>query len=237
MTASEGPDEPAEAGEASRRDQPIRVIIADDHALFRQALKTVLDAEPDLELVAEANDGEEAVRLAEELAPDVVLMDVRMPKVAGIDAARQLKENLPSTKIVMLTVSDEEEDLFDAIKAGASGYLLKEINPDEVAKAIRQVEGGQSLLSPSMASKLLSEFQTMTKRAEERPYHPRLTEREMEVLRHVAQGMTNREIGKALHISENTVKNHIRNILEKLHLNSRMEAVIYAVREKLLEIE
>lgn len=237
MTPSEGAEGPAETGEATRRDQPIRVIIADDHALFRQALKTVLDDEPDLELVAEANDGEEAVRLAEELAPDVVLMDVRMPKVAGIDAARQLKESLPSTKIVMLTVSDEEEDLFDAIKAGASGYLLKEINPDEVARAVRQVEEGQSLLSPSMASKLLSEFQTMTKRAEERPYHPRLTEREMEVLRHVAQGMTNREIGKELHISENTVKNHIRNILEKLHLNSRMEAVIYAVREKLLEIE
>lgn len=238
MTGSEGADEPVADQEVGpRRDQPIRVMIADDHALFRQALKTVLDDEPDLELVGEANDGEEAVRMAEELAPDVVLMDVRMPKVAGIDATRQLKENLPSTKIVMLTVSDEEEDLFDAIKAGASGYLLKEINPDEVARAVRQVEEGQSLLSPSMASKLLSEFQTMTKRAEERPYHPRLTEREMEVLRHVAQGMTNREIGKELHISENTVKNHIRNILEKLHLNSRMEAVIYAVREKLLEIE
>ncbi|HEX9855877.1 MAG TPA: response regulator transcription factor [Acidimicrobiia bacterium] len=212
-------------------------MIADDHALFRQALKTVLDDEPDLELVGEANDGEEAVRMAEEHVPDVVLMDVRMPKMAGIEAARRLKDSLPTTKVVMLTVSDDEEDLFDAIKAGASGYLLKEINPDEVARAIRQIQAGQSLLSPSMASKLLTEFATMTKRAEERPYHPRLTEREMEVLRLVAEGKTNREIGKDLHISENTVKNHIRNILEKLHLNSRMEAVIYAVREKLLEIE
>jgi DNA-binding NarL/FixJ family response regulator len=218
-------------------DQAVRVMIADDHALFRQALKTVLDGEPDLDLVAEANDGEEAVRLAEETAPDVILMDVRMPKLAGIEAARMLKERLPTSKVVMLTVSDDEEDLFEAIKAGASGYLLKEINPDEVAQAVRQIQGGQSLLSPSMASKLLTEFATMTKRTEERPYHPRLTEREMEVLRLVAQGMTNREIGKDLHISENTVKNHIRNILEKLHLNSRMEAVIYAVREKLLEIE
>jgi two-component system NarL family response regulator len=218
-------------------DEVIRVIIADDHALFRQAVGSVLNGEPDLDLVAEANDGEEAVRLAEELVPDVVLMDVRMPKLAGIEAARILKERLPSTKIVMLTVSDDEEDLFEAIKAGASGYLLKEINPDEVAKAIRQIQQGQSLLSPSMASKLLTEFATMTKRAEERPYHPKLTDREMQVLKLVAQGMTNREIGKELHISENTVKNHIRNILEKLHLNSRMEAVIYAVREKLLEIE
>ncbi len=218
-------------------DQVIRVLIADDHALFRQALRAVLDGEPDLDLVGEASDGEEAIRMAEELAPDVVLMDVRMPNIAGIDAARRLKESLPSTKVVMLTVSDDEEDLFDAIKAGASGYLLKEINPDEVARAIRQIQAGQSLLSPSMASKLLTEFATMTKQAEERPFHPRLTDREMQVLKLVAQGMTNREIGKELHISENTVKNHIRNILEKLHLNSRMEAVIYAVREKLLEIE
>jgi two-component system NarL family response regulator len=233
-------DEPKAAhddDEVPYSDSVIRVMIADDHALFRQALKTVLDGEPDLELVAEASDGEEAVRVAEECAPDVVLMDVRMPKLAGIEAARQLKESAPTTKVVMLTVSDDEEDLFDAIKAGASGYLLKEINPDEVARAVRQIQAGQSLLSPSMASKLLTEFATMTKRAEERPYHPRLTEREMEVLKLVAQGMTNREIGKSLHISENTVKNHIRNILEKLHLNSRMEAVIYAVREKLLEIE
>jgi DNA-binding NarL/FixJ family response regulator len=223
--------------ESPAPDGPIRIIVADDHALFRQALRTVLEDEPDLELVAEAGDGEEAVRLAEEFVPDVVLMDVRMPKLAGIEAARRLKETLPSTKIVMLTVSDEEEDLFDAIKAGASGYLLKEINPDEVARAVRQIHGGQSLLSPSMASKLLTEFATMTRRGSDRQYRPTLTDRETEVLRHVAEGQTNREIGHELHISENTVKNHIRNILEKLHLNSRMEAVMYAVRERLIDID
>lgn len=223
--------------EGNGEREVIRILIADDQALFRQAIKTVLNAEPDLDLVAEASDGEEAVAMAEEQVPDVVLMDVRMPKLSGIEAARRLKDILPTTKVVMLTVSDEEEDLFDAIKAGASGYLLKDIDPSAVADTVRHIHSGQSMLSPSMASKLLSEFATISKRTDERPYHPRLTEREMEVLRLVAQGMTNREIGKELHISENTVKNHIRNILEKLHLNSRMEAVIYAVREKLLELE
>lgn len=213
----------------------IRVLIADDHSIFRQALRTLLEDEADLELVGEAEDGEVAVRLAVEHAPDVVLMDVRMPKLAGIDAARRVKELLPSTRIVMLTVSDEEEDLFDAIKAGASGYLLKEIDPDEVARAVRQIHAGQSLLSPSMASKLLTEFATMSRGGNEKEYRPTLTDRETEVLRHVAEGKTNREIGEALHISANTVKNHIRNMLEKLHLSSRLEAVMYAVREKLID--
>ena len=139
----------------------------------------------------------------------------------------------------MLTISDEEEDLFEAIKAGASGYLLKEISIDEVPQAVRAVHGGQSLISPSMASKLITEFAALAKRSEERTQQvpaPRLTEREMEVLRLVARGLGNREIARELFISENTVKNHVRNILEKLQLHSRMEAVVYAVREKLLEI-
>jgi two-component system NarL family response regulator len=141
-------------------------------------------------------------------------------------------------KILMLTISDEEADLYEAIKAGASGYLLKEIPIEEVADAIRSVWAGQSRISPSMASKLLSEFAAMSKSTGERPQvpSPRLTEREMEVLKLVAKGKNNRDIARELYISENTVKNHIRNILEKLHLHSRMEAVVYAVREKLLEI-
>ena len=136
-------------------------------------------------------------------------------------------------------ISDEEADLYDAIKAGATGYLLKEVSIEEVGSAIRSVQGGQSLISPSMASKLLSEFATMVKRADEKQSvpQPRLTDREMEVLKLVAKGRNNRDIAKELFISENTVKNHIRNILEKLHLHSRMEAVVYAVREKLLEIK
>jgi DNA-binding NarL/FixJ family response regulator len=166
-------------------------------------------------------------------------MDVRMPKRGGIEATKAIKELMPHIKILMLTISDEEADLYDAIKAGATGYLLKEVSIEEVGNAIRSVQTGQSLISPSMASKLLSEFATMVKRADEKQAtpQPRLTDREMEVLKLVAKGRNNRDIAKELFISENTVKNHIRNILEKLHLHSRMEAVVYAVREKLLEIK
>ena len=217
----------------------IRVLIADDHALFRRGLNLVLESEDGIEVVAEAEDGDDALAKAEEFAPDVVLMDVRMPRSSGIEATRKIREVVPTAKILMLTVSDEEDDLYDAIKAGANGYLLKEISIEEVADAIRAVVGGQSLISPSMASKLLHEFNALVKRAEEKQQYPspRLTDRELEVLKLVAQGMSNREIADELYISENTVKNHIRNILEKLHLHSRMEAVVYAVREKLLEIK
>jgi DNA-binding NarL/FixJ family response regulator len=217
---------------------PVRVLIADDHALFRRGLNMVLESEPGIEVVAEAEDGVDAVVKAEEFAPDVVLMDVRMPRLSGIEACRSVREVVPSAKILMLTVSDEEEDLYEAIKAGANGYLLKEISIEEVADAIRAVCQGQSLISPSMASKLLSEFNSLIKKAEEKQQFPapRLTDRELEVLKLVAQGMSNREIATELYISENTVKNHVRNILEKLHLHSRMEAVVYAVREKLLDI-
>jgi two-component system NarL family response regulator len=220
-------------------DEKLRVLIVDDHALFRRGLQMVLRQEPDIDVVGEAADGHEAVDRAQELMPDVVLMDVRMPGQSGIKATEQIRDNIPHAKILMLTISDEEADLYDAIKAGASGYLLKEISIDEVADAVRSVWAGQSRISPSMASKLLTEFAAMSRRAEGRQQlpAPRLTDREMEVLKLVAQGMNNRDIAKELFISENTVKNHIRNILEKLHLHSRMEAVVYAVREKLLEIK
>ena len=218
--------------------EPIRVLVVDDHALFRRGLQMVLEQEPDIEVVGEASDGSEAVTVASDTLPDVVLMDVRMPRRGGIDACTAIKDVVPSAKIIMLTISDEEADLYEAVRAGAMGYLLKEISIEEVASAIRAVHGGQSLISPSMASKLLTEFAAMSRRSEERQQvpTPRLTDREMEVLKLVARGLNNRDIAKELFISENTVKNHIRNILEKLQLHSRMEAVVYAVREKLLEI-
>jgi DNA-binding NarL/FixJ family response regulator len=199
----------------------------------------VLEEQGDIEVVGEGSDGNEAVEKAGDLLPDVVLMDIRMPRRGGIEACTAIKSAVPSAKIVMLTISDEEEDLFEAIKAGASGYLLKEISIDEVPQAVRAVQGGQSLISPSMASKLITEFAALAKRSAERQQQvpaPKLTDREMEVLRLVAKGLGNREIARELFISENTVKNHVRNILEKLQLHSRMEAVVYAVREKLLEI-
>jgi DNA-binding NarL/FixJ family response regulator len=221
------------------RPEPIRTMIVDDHALFRRGLEMVLDEEADIELVGQASDGSEAVEKAGESLPDVVLMDIRMPRSSGIEACRAMKEVAPSAKIVMLTISDEEEDLFEAIRAGASGYLLKDLPLDEVAETVRAVHGGQSLINPSMAGKLLTEFAALAKRdTEERVQQvpaPRLTEREMQVLKLVARGMNNKDIAKELFISENTVKNHVRNILEKLQIHSRMEAVMVAVREKLIE--
>jgi DNA-binding NarL/FixJ family response regulator len=229
------------AGEQATRptiaEQSLRVLIVDDHALFRRGLQMVLKQEKDIEVVGEAGDGTEGVEKALELMPDVILMDVRMPKRSGIEATQQVKASLPHVKILMLTISDEEADLYDAIKAGASGYLLKEISIDEVADAIRSVWAGHSRISPSMAAKLLTEFAAMSEREKQQLPAPNLTDREMEVLKLVAQGLNNRDIAAQLFISENTVKNHIRNILEKLHLHSRMEAVVYAVRRKILEIK
>ena len=226
-----GPEAPTEPG-----DEPIRVAVVDDQELFRRGLTMLLGVEDDIEVVGEAGDGVAATELAAATVPDVILMDVRMPKRSGIEACLAIKEIAPTARIIMLTVSDEEADLYDAVKNGASGYLLKDSSIDEVAQAVRVVADGQSLISPSMAIKLLDEFKQMSRADRHQVPTPRLTERELEVLKLVAQGLNNREIAKRLFISENTVKNHVRNILEKLQLHSRMEAVMYAVREKLLDI-
>jgi DNA-binding NarL/FixJ family response regulator len=238
MTASVVPPSAADSDPADAA-VPIRVLVVDDHELFLQGLETVLDIEDDITVVGRAGDGREAVSLASGAAPDIVLMDVRMPHRDGIQAAGAIKRAVPDAKIVMLTVSDEETDLFEAIKAGAVGYLLKTIPPHEVADAVRAVHSGQSLISPSMASKLMVEFATIARGSDDRPRAnmPHLTARELEVLKLVAEGRANREIARKLFISENTVKNHVRNILDKLQLHSRMEAVMYAVRQGLFEIE
>jgi DNA-binding NarL/FixJ family response regulator len=216
--------------------EPTRVLVVDDQQLFRRGLVMLLGVEPGIEVVGEAGDGIAATELAATAVPDVILMDVRMPKRSGIEACVAIKEAAPTARIIMLTVSDEEADLYDAVKNGASGYLLKDSSIDEVAQAIRVVADGQSLISPSMAIKLLDEFKQMSRSDRQQVPTPKLTDRELEVLKLVAQGLNNREIAKRLFISENTVKNHVRNILEKLQLHSRMEAVMYAVREKLLDI-
>ncbi len=212
------------------------MAVVDDQELFRRGLTMLLGVEDDIEVVGEAGDGVAATELAATTVPDVILMDVRMPKRSGIEACVAIKDVAPTARIIMLTVSDEEADLYDAVKNGASGYLLKDSSIDEVAQAIRVVADGQSLISPSMAIKLLDEFKQMSRSDRQQVPSPRLTDRELEVLKLVAQGLNNREIAKRLFISENTVKNHVRNILEKLQLHSRMEAVMYAVREKLLDI-
>lgn len=230
--------EASEAGPYVDPTAAIRVLVVDDHALFRRGLLAVLSQEPGMYVVGEAADGVEAVELAAILQPDVVLMDVRMPGGGGIEACALIKEVVPAANVIMLTMSEDENDLYNAIKAGAMGYLLKEIQVEDVARSIRAVQSGQALISPSLGGKLMTELASLIKRDDDkRPAAPaRLTDREMDVLRLVARGMNNRDIARTLFISQNTVKNHVRNILEKLHLHSRMEAVVYAVREKLLEI-
>ncbi len=216
--------------------EPIRVLVVDDQELFRRGLTMLLAQDADIEVVGEADDGVTGTDLAVSLVPDVVLLDVRMPRRSGVEACRAIKEDVPSAKIIMLTVSDEEGDLYESVKNGASGYLLKDSSIEEVAQAVRVVNEGQSLISPSMAVKLIDEFKQMSKPNKGRSTALKLTDRELEVLRLVARGLNNREVAKELFISENTVKNHVRNILEKLQLHSRMEAVMYAMKEKLLDL-
>ena len=217
--------------------EPIRVLIADDHERFRRGLKMVLEAEDGIEVVAQAGTGAEAVAKVEELAPDVVLMDVRMPVQNGIEATRTIREAFPSTRIIMLTVSDDEDDLFDAVKAGANGYLLKEVSIEEVADAVRAVVQGQSLITPSMAAKLISEFGTLARRASEveAPPNPSLSPRELEVLKRVARGMSNEDIADELGMTPPAVRNHVANILVKLQLRSRIEAALMAMEPRLLD--
>jgi len=215
----------------------VRVLVVDDQELFRRGLTMLLGTEPGIEVVGEASDGEAGVALAASTAPDVVLLDIRMPRLTGLEACRAIKETVPTSHLIMLTVSDEEQDLYEAVKSGAAGYLLKDASIDEVSQAIRVVAEGQSLISPSMAVKLIEEFKQMASQPRSPVPGFNLTERELGVLRLVARGLNNREIAKQLFISENTVKNHVRNILEKLQLHSRMEAVMFAVREKLLDLD
>jgi DNA-binding NarL/FixJ family response regulator len=214
---------------------PIRVLVVDDHALFRHGLVSVLGSAADLDVVGEARDGNEAIERSAALQPDIVLMDVRMPTVNGIEAARRIRAAQPGVRVLMLTESEDEEDLYGAVRAGATGYLLKEVAIDEIADAIRAVASGQALVSPSMTTKLLSEFNVLSRRLEEGHDGRRLTDRELEVLRLIARGMSNRDIALELVIAENTVRNHVRNILEKLQVRSRVEAAMYAVREKLVD--
>jgi two-component system NarL family response regulator len=216
--------------------EPVRVLVVDDQELFRRGLTMVIGALDGIDLVGEAGDGRTALELAVRTDPDVVLLDVRMPGFSGIETCAELKAIMPSVRIVMLTASDEEADLFDAVKSGASGYLLKDASIDDVASAVRLVADGQSLISPAMAVKLLDEFKQLTGPERSAVVAPRLTDRELQVLRLVARGLSNKDVAKDLFISENTVKNHVRNILEKLQLHSRMEAVMYAVRERLLDV-
>lgn len=216
--------------------EPIRVMLVDDHALFRRGLRRLLEDQPDFEVVGEAASGGEAVERAPELMPDVILMDIYMRGGDGLEATRHIRTQLPYARIVMLTVSDEDHNLFEAIKAGAQGYVLKKIEPQELFETVRGASRGEAPLSPQMAPKLIAEFARVAAQGDESGVDA-LTPREHDVLAAVARGLSNKEVAAALGLSEYTVRNHLRNIMEKLHLRNRTEAATYAVRQRLTSTE
>jgi DNA-binding NarL/FixJ family response regulator len=207
----------------------LRLLLVDDHALVREGVAGLLTTEPDMEIVGEAEDGIEALEKARATMPDVILMDIEMPNCDGLEATRLIKQEMPYVKIVMLTVHDADERLFEAIRSGAQGYLLKNIGATELVSMLRGMERGEAPISRTMATRILDEFSQQDDKG-----HDLLTPREREVLQWVARGKTNREIADALVISENTVKNHMRNILSKLHLSNRAQAMTYALRKGLV---
>lgn len=217
----------------------IKVMLVDDHILVREGTRELLEREDDLQIVAEAGNGEEAVRLAAEHRPDVIIMDIAMPKLNGIEATRQIKATDPTTTVLVLTAYDDDQYIFAFLEAGAAGYLLKDVSTNDLIKAIRAVHAGESVLHPTIARKVVNYFAQRTDRhptgAKITPDH--LTSREMQVLKLAAQGMTNREIAYELTISVRTVQTHLSNVFGKLEVGSRTEAVLHALREGWLTLK
>lgn len=216
--------------------EQIRILAVDDTALFRTSVAELIDAQDDLTVVGEAENGLEAVEKANALQPDVVVMDIEMPVMDGVEATRLIREQLPEVRVVMLTVSEADEHLFEAIRLGAQGYLLKDLRPAELYGLIRGVMRGEAALSPSIAARLLGQIREGSPlappaAADTEPDGPALTRRELEVLRLVGDGMSNKEIASKLFITEGTVKNHVHNALEKLQLENRTQAAAYVVRK------
>ena len=211
---------------------PMRILLVDDHILFRKGLANLLDSQPEFTIVGEASDGLEGLEKARALKPDLILMDVTMPRCTGPEATRLITREMHDMQIVMLSVSEDDQDLFAAVRAGAMGYLLKSIKPDELFARLRGIAAGEAPISRLMASRILREFAKSPVQPEPRPadWPQEITERERQVLQCVAKGMSNREIGETLKIAENTVKNHVRSILDKLHLANRAQMAAYAVQ-------
>ncbi|MFQ5858557.1 MAG: response regulator [Anaerolineae bacterium] len=217
----------------------MKVLLVDDHPLVRDGIASLLVARG-LEVVGEAGDGVEALHKARQLHPDIILMDIRMPGLNGLEATRLIKTEMPEVKIVMLTVSDDDQDLFEAIKSGAEGYLLKSLEREQIFALLEGIDRGEAPIAPGMAAKILKEFSQRAGDGPERettvPSREILTKREREVLRLVVKGRSNKEIARTLTISENTVKFHLKNILAKLHARNRTEAVAYALQTGLLRV-
>ncbi|KAB2490572.1 response regulator transcription factor [Priestia filamentosa] len=218
-----------------------KIVIIDDHQLFREGVKRILDFEQDFDVVAEGDDGEEAVKLVEEYNPDVVIMDINMPGLNGVEATKQLIEEYPDTKVIILSIHDDETYVTHALQTGALGYLLKEMDADALVQAVRVVAEGGSYLHPKVTNSLVNEYRRLASQAQnERKYAAReieirrplhlLTRRECEVLQLLADGKSNRGIGETLYISEKTVKNHVSNILQKMNVNDRTQAVVVAIK-------
>ncbi len=214
----------------------IRVLLVDDHPIVREGLRSLLEAQEGIEVVAEATDGREGMHRALDMLPDIVLMDIRMPEMDGVEATRQIKVRAPDVKVIVLTSYDDDQQVFEAIRAGASGYVLKDVHPDKLLTAIQAVADGYSLMSPPIARKVQAEFQRVTRpsggAAGEEVIS--LTPRESEVLGLIARGHNNREIATALSISEKTVKTHVSNIFAKLQITDRSQAVLYAARKGMI---
>jgi NarL family two-component system response regulator LiaR len=214
--------------------ESIRILIVDDHAVVREGLRALIDVDPELELIGEAADGVEAVQKARSLQPDVILLDLVMPRKGGIEAIGEIKQENPGARILVLTSFAEDDKVFPAIKAGALGYLLKDSSAQELLRAIRDVHQGEPTMHPTIARKLMRELQ---RPPDLPPTEDPLTEREVEVLRFVAQGLSNQEIADVLVLSERTVRTHVTNILTKLHLANRTQAALYALREGLARLD
>ncbi|MGI6224918.1 MAG: response regulator [Peptococcales bacterium] len=217
--------------------QKFKVLLVDDHPLFRKGMVSLLSELEELEIVGEASNGKEGILEAKRLKPDIIILDVEMPVLSGIEAVRHMKEALPNAKVVMLTISDDDDNLFRSIKNGAQGYLLKSMDPEDLIKEIKGLLRGEAALSRTIASKILREFNNLSQRNQKEVDYQKfkLTDREAEVLVQVAQGITNKEIAMNLAITENTVKNHICNIMEKLHLKNRVQLATFAWKEGLVE--
>jgi len=221
------------------KNGPQKILIADDHALFREGLRQLIEHWDDFQVIGEAENGQEALDLCRKLAPDVVLMDVHMPVVGGVEATKRIHKELPGVRVVMLTMSVDEDDLFEAIKAGAQGYVLKDVHARQLHNALRGVIQGDATLSGPVAARVLAEFSQMKQPPQESlPEEEKLealSERELVVLQYVADGLTNAEIGEKLFLSEQTIKKELSSIMQKLHLNNRVQVAAHALRKGLVK--
>jgi DNA-binding NarL/FixJ family response regulator len=238
-----GPDRRRGGPDRRNPEQKTKILLVDDHALFRMGMRQILEREADFDIVGEAEDGRDAFNMAVEGSPDIVLLDLSLPAPGGIEATQRIKREVPSAGIIALAVAEDEDQLFEAIKAGAAAFILKDINPDDLVTIIRRVRAGEYLINdkvfsrPSVASRVLKEFRELAVYGQEAaPIFAPLSPREVEILDNIAKGMTNKQVAYSLSISEQTVKNHMSSILRKLSVNDRTQAVVYAMKQGWIRI-